>query len=203
MNKKQRQLSTVISVVLGIVLLGCIGILGALKWKGNDLQLNPETAVVEMVEEGTEIEVQEIVQSYSGFTIGGKSSSVALEEKDENLDDDEDLDDEDLDDEEEQEDSDYICSYSSTKKMTKADYKKIEKALKKKKMPGDRSIAQMIINEIYARNGYVFSDEGLQKYFEEKDWYNDLDWYTSDMDEITASLSKLEKNNIELLDEYR
>jgi uncharacterized membrane protein YvbJ len=47
-------------------------------------------------------------------------------------------------------------------------------------------------NEIYARHGYVFKSEDLQKYFSSKSWYNADPSYGD-------SLNEVEKENVELL----
>lgn len=62
--------------------------------------------------------------------------------------------------------------------------------------PGGRSVNQMMINEIYARHGYVFGKDDLKEYFENKSWYSGT---TDSMNDIEKSLSELEKNNITIL----
>ena len=60
----------------------------------------------------------------------------------------------------------------------------------------DSSMLNIGKNEIYARHGYIFADENLKQYFEEKLWYKG---------EVTADqfdenqLNSFEKKNIELI----
>lgn len=68
---------------------------------------------------------------------------------------------------------------------------------------GDRSVIQMIINEMYALNGYKFQDEDLKNYYEKQDWYNKIESKTTDMAEIYRNMSKTEQDNIKLLKEYK
>ena len=56
-----------------------------------------------------------------------------------------------------------------------------------------------MVNELYARHGYSFSNEDYQAYFESKQWYVDIGTYTSVMDEISAQLSQVEKDNVDYL----
>ena len=52
-------------------------------------------------------------------------------------------------------------------------------------------------NEIYARHGYIFKSEDLQKWFGSQEWYNGT---ISDIDSI--ELSETEWRNIEFINEY-
>ena len=64
-------------------------------------------------------------------------------------------------------------------------------------------IVQMLINEIYARHGYQFSDDELTQYFNGKEWYTSIADKTNDMDEIYKSMSSVEQDNVKLLQEYQ
>ena len=64
------------------------------------------------------------------------------------------------------------------------------------KFPGDRSLAQMIINELYARHGYIFKSEDLNDYFGSKSWYAPK---TNDMQAIESDLNGMERVNLEFL----
>lgn len=68
-----------------------------------------------------------------------------------------------------------------------------------KKVLGEEDIAnlskeqlRLARNEIYARHGYVFKSEDLQKYFSSKSWYHENTSYD-------GSLSEVEKDNVTLL----
>ena len=54
-------------------------------------------------------------------------------------------------------------------------------------------------NEIYARHGYIFKSEDLQKWFSSQQWYNGT---VSDISVIEAELSELEWRNIEFINKY-
>jgi len=60
--------------------------------------------------------------------------------------------------------------------------------------------AQMAINEIYARHGYIFQTASIQQYFEQFDWYNGT---TSNMNAVTASFNSYESANVNLLSQYK
>jgi hypothetical protein len=68
-----------------------------------------------------------------------------------------------------------------------------------KKVLGEEDIAgiskeqlRLARNEIYARHGYVFKSQDLQKYFSSKSWYHEDNSYD-------GSLSEVEKENVNLL----
>lgn len=51
----------------------------------------------------------------------------------------------------------------------------------------------LLRNEIFARHGHVFKNEGLHDYFSQKIWYNPID------DNTSIILSSVEKQNIEII----
>ena len=60
---------------------------------------------------------------------------------------------------------------------------------------------QRAINEIYARNGYIFQSSMTEKeYFESQPWYVGTE---TDMDAVRSKFNQYEKANEELLAEYR
>ena len=67
----------------------------------------------------------------------------------------------------------YIFSQSSTKKLTKAEIRAVDKSL----WPYAR-------NEIYARHGYVFQTKKYKDYFAKKSWYKAGGFSTKDLNEI-------------------
>ena len=62
--------------------------------------------------------------------------------------------------------------------------------------PVSGNFAQDAINEIYARNGYVFKDASIRSYYNSKPWYDPDPGFT------TGDFNSTEKNNIKLLEEY-
>ncbi len=89
----------------------------------------------------------------------------------------------------------YLCSYSSDRLLTSADMAELN-SKSYGYFPGGRSLEQMIINEIYARHGYIFKDDELKEYFGQKSWYVPTN---SDMDVITSRMSQTERDNIDYL----
>lgn len=79
----------------------------------------------------------------------------------------------------------YVFKDSDKKYLSKDEVKSV-----------DSSMLNIGKNEIYARHGYIFADENLKQYFEEKLWYKG---------EVTADqfdenqLNSFEKKNIELI----
>ncbi len=90
---------------------------------------------------------------------------------------------------------DYICEYADTKLLGTSDFNSIRDKYENKmdSFPGGRGLAQMMINEIYARHGMMFKDAGLSNYFNSKSWYNGR---TYEMSEIEAELNQIEKDNV-------
>ncbi len=99
-------------------------------------------------------------------------------------------------------DSEYLCPYSSERLITTADLEDIRNG-GYGALPADKSLEQMIINEIYAKHGYLFKTDEIQAYFEQKSWYQAIGYYTSDSDEVMSMMSEVEKDNIDFLKSFR
>lgn len=67
-----------------------------------------------------------------------------------------------------------------------------------KKMSQDQ--IQTAINEIYARNGYKFKDQGIYNYFCQYDWY---DPKTTNQEDAKRMFNSTENYNVDLLQKYR
>ena len=95
----------------------------------------------------------------------------------------------------------YLWADSSKKKLTEDSAYDIIKKVENMEyvMPGDRSAARMIINELYAKHGAKFKDKEVQKFFNNKKWYKKIKKKVS-TDKAFSKMSKLEKSNIEILD---
>ena len=95
----------------------------------------------------------------------------------------------------------YLWADSSKKKLTEdSAYDIIEKVENMEYvMPGDRSAARMIINELYAKHCAKFKDKEVQKFFNNKKWYKKIKKKVS-TDKAFSKMSKIEKSNIEILD---
>lgn len=99
------------------------------------------------------------------------------------------------------EDGGYLCSYSSQRIMTEDDIRQL-KSKNYEGLPDGKGIIRMVINEMYARYGYQFTNQDIQAYFERNAWYHDIGQKVTDMDIIYDNMSDIEKKNIELLLTY-
>ena len=181
MQKKNNGGLVAVSIVLGIILVALIVFTIALKAGSKKITLNPtkEKETVS-VTEGSSYSSDEVSQQFTDSVTISKSGTKKGSD-------------------DEAAEGDYICEYSSDRVISEDDYKELEDKYKDVSFPGDRSLAQMIINEMYAKNGYQFSDSEMTSYFEKKDWYKDLSKSYTDMEEVTDLMTSTEKDNIKFL----
>lgn len=99
------------------------------------------------------------------------------------------------------ESSGYLCPYSAERIMTENDISQL-KAGVYENLPSGKGIIRMVINEMYARYGYQFTNQDIQAYFEKTDWYRGIAQKETNMDIIYENMSDIEKKNIELLLTY-
>ena len=100
--------------------------------------------------------------------------------------------------------SDYLCSYSSDRLLTDSDDEGYLNAnYSEYNFPEGINIIQMIINEIYAKHGYEFTDSKLSAYFSNKTWYKSNTNKVNDMNAVSDSMSEIEKKNVDFLNSYR
>lgn len=100
--------------------------------------------------------------------------------------------------------SDYLCSYSSDRLLTDSDVEGYLNAnYSEYNFPECINIIQMIINEIYAKHGYEFTDSKLSAYFSNKTWYKSNTNKVNDMNAVSDSMSEIEKKNVDFLNSYR
>lgn len=93
----------------------------------------------------------------------------------------------------------YLFAESATRLLTAADVSNFQTRYLNSMFPGDRSITQMIINEMYAKHGYIFKDQALTDYFSQKSWYAPK---TTDMEQIYPVMNDVEQANVTLLRTY-
>lgn len=62
-----------------------------------------------------------------------------------------------------------------------------------------RDEIQLSINDIYARNGYIFKDDGLRAYYQSQSWYHGTN---GDMNAVYWSMNDIERANVELMSNY-
>ena len=100
--------------------------------------------------------------------------------------------------------SDYLCSYSSDRLLTDSDVEGYLNAnYSEYNFPEGINIIQMIINEMYAKHGYEFTDSKLSAYFSNKTWYKSNTNKVNDMNAVSDSMSEIEKKNVDFLNSYR
>lgn len=93
----------------------------------------------------------------------------------------------------------YLYAESASRLLSTADVSNFQSQYPNSMFPGERSITQMIINEMYARHGYIFKDQALTDYFAQKSWYIPR---TADMEEIYPVMNAVEQANVTLLRTY-
>ena len=93
----------------------------------------------------------------------------------------------------------YLYAESASRLLSTADVSNFQSQYPNSMFPGERSITQMIINEMYARHGYIFKDQALTDYFAQKSWYTPR---TADMEEIYPVMNAVEQANVTLLRTY-
>ena len=93
----------------------------------------------------------------------------------------------------------YLYAESASRLLSTADVSNFQAQYPNSMFPGERSITQMIINEMYARHGYIFKDQALTDYFTQKSWYIPR---TADMEEIYPVMNAVEQANVTLLRTY-
>ena len=100
-----------------------------------------------------------------------------------------------------EETTDYICPESSERELTEEDVTALQSKTVAN-LPEGKDIIQMVINEMYAKKGYQFTDTAIQDYFNSKTWYQGIAEKTDDMDAIFNGMSDIEKANVEFLQTY-
>ena len=93
----------------------------------------------------------------------------------------------------------YLYAESASRLLSTADVSNFQAQYPNSMFPGERSVTQMIINEMYARHGYIFKDQALTDYFAQKSWYIPR---TADMEEIYPVMNAVEQANVTLLRTY-
>ena len=192
-------LMKMVSIILAVVIVGVLALGIIISLFNGVPKLSPakaESIVIDETNDEAYFNDDESVDaSFSDFAVkGGKTASKAkIKKEDEKSD--EESEDEEID------ETDYICEFATSRLINNKDMKKIM-SKDYPGLPGDRSIQQMVINEMYARHGYKFTTESIQEYFDGKEWYRDIEDYESDMNIIYDEMSSIEKENIDFLQNY-
>ncbi len=95
-------------------------------------------------------------------------------------------------------DSEYLCQESVVRVLNEQDIANLKNGVYEN-LPAGKDIIQMVINEIYARNGYQFENPEIQAYFESKSWYQVRNADATDMETIYNSMSDIDKANVDFL----
>ncbi len=90
--------------------------------------------------------------------------------------------------------SDFVFPDSSVRQLSRGEIEATLSGMVGTPVSGN--FAQDAINEIYARNGYVFKDDSIRSY------YNTKPWYYPDSSFTTGDFNSTEKYNINLLKQY-
>lgn len=188
MKNNDRSKMTVV-IILGVALVIMLVFLGmiCITQKAETLKYN-NASKQESLEE-TEVafkEPQEQEKSFEKFTLSTVSQQSDSEGTESETVDDE---------------GEYLCEYSSTRYITEADIEEL-RAGNYGELPADKTILRMVVNEMYAKHGYEFTDQGIQDYFEKKEWYQSIVERNDDMNEIFENMSDIERANIDFLTQY-
>ena len=84
----------------------------------------------------------------------------------------------------------YLWTYNAVKNALTANYVRNL----------SKSDVQLLINTIYAKNGYIFETNDLQQLFNTQGWYHGT---TRSMETVTNGFSTLDRQNLNLLLQYR
>ncbi len=99
------------------------------------------------------------------------------------------------------EDGDYLCSDSAVRILTEEDIEKLRSGTYDD-LPEGKGIIQMVVNEMYARKGYQFGVQGIQDYFETKEWYQKITERSHDQESIYQNMSEIEQANVQFLSSF-
>lgn len=63
--------------------------------------------------------------------------------------------------------------------------------------------AQLLINTIYAKHGYIFKTDYIRTFYETQYWYNNIYDKSSSLEKVRARFSSMDKTNAKLLEGVR
>ncbi len=93
---------------------------------------------------------------------------------------------------------DYLCAESIVRVLNEQDVANLQAGVYEG-LPEGKDIIQMIVNEIYARNGYQFENPEIQAYFSAKSWYQPGTEAVGDMDAVYNKMPDIDRANIDFL----
>lgn len=210
MEKKKNTGQLAAVLILAALLLLAIGtfLLVSMSQGAEKLSRNQER-VEEFSAENENVPAEDIqtepvpMESFTVTNGNNDSAKADSQSKDEEAEDEEDQkkDKDEAQDGKDEEESDYLCDYSAERLITEDDVEEL-KAGTYEGLPEGKNICQMVINELYARHGYQFSNEDIQNYFNQKEWYQNIPTRNTDMGSIFQGMSDIEKKNVEFLSPY-
>lgn len=151
--------------------------------ESNKKKENKKTRVKEKVSDAVAFVPEENESDSEESNGSGNAAGYVPEESDENV---------------------YLCYIASDRLLTDSDY---QAALREHPeiFPGNRTLAQMIENELFARHGYIFNAQELNDYFLQYEWYQNVrnsSVCSNNQEVIMKGMSSIEKSNIKFLDRY-
>ncbi|MDO4614779.1 MAG: YARHG domain-containing protein [Lachnospiraceae bacterium] len=189
MQRKNDAVIGILIVIIGMIIALAVALCVLVTVKFRIPALNA-AAIEQPSAEGSVYEAVQVTNSYDAFSLGAAGQSSQPEDTQTPAA------------AEEPQDvttgSEYLCDYSSDRQLTASDMVSLN-AKSYGTFPGGRSLARMMINEIYARHGYRFQDAELLSYFSSKSWYTAT---TSEMSSVTSRMSSVEQSNIDFLEQY-
>lgn len=208
MENKRQQGGILVAFVLAVILLIVLVLCISFKAKNKKISLSPMLDTEMLIVENAENEGTEVTQQFDGVIYSQVSSNMPSEQDEEE--EKEEAEKQEKEDPEEKKkkddaennkadfsDDNYLCKFSTSRKITSSDWKVLKKKYKDVSFPEGKSLAQMIINEMYARHGYIFNNSAFNDYFSQKSWYSNIEDRYDDMEDI--HMSELEEDNLEFL----
>lgn len=187
MNHKVKQILALLPAGLVIILLLVLNIAVLVSGKVFLGQAEEKSAQETETEEAEDNQDTEIIAQVDDFRIERASNVVGktaeTKEKTETV-------------------EEYLCADSIVRVLNGSDVDSL-RAGDYEDLPEGKDIIQMVVNEIYARNGYQFENEEIQAFFAAKSWYQASEKNSNDMDAVYKQMSDIDKANIDFLKEAR
>ncbi len=180
------------AIILGVILVILLVLCVVLKVMNKTPKMSPKDFSGEDVmatESVSSVESTEYSNSFEGFVIKKEKGK--------------DKKDKDSDDKESDEVSqDGYCTYSNSQILTEEDIEICEN--NDIDIPSESSVAQIMVNEIYARYGFYFEKSYMRDFFGQFSWYDpDEDLHGEDgQKKIKDMMNDIEKKNVDFLYDY-
>ncbi len=183
--KKKSKTSIIVAVILGVLCAAMIALCVLVFMNGFVGKLN-QKAITEKKSDFKETEETGDNAEYEG---NGENFEIVVRESAQ------------TEENNTEETADYLCPETSERELTESDVTALQSKTVEG-LPEGKDIIQMVINEMYAKKGYQFTDTAIQDYFNSKTWYQEIAEKTDDMDAVFNGMSDVEKANVEFLQPY-